>query len=213
MDGGDKGLKRFFDLIISITLLLIFSPIIGAVAILVRIKLGSPIIYKQLRPGIHEKPFHIYKFRSMTNERDSNGQLLPDHLRLTSFGRFLRKYSLDELVQLINVVKGDISIVGPRPLLMDYLPLYNSEQSKRHNVKPGITGWAQVNGRNSISWEEKFKLDIWYVENQSLILDLTILYLTVIKVIKSEGIQSDNQVTMPFFTGSINNKNHNSSTF
>jgi sugar transferase EpsL len=206
-------LKRFFDLIISISLLLIFSPIIGAVAILVRVKLGSPIIYKQLRPGIHEKPFYIYKFRSMTNERGSNGQLLPDHLRLTSFGRFLRKYSLDELVQLINVVKGDISIVGPRPLLMEYLPLYNSEQSKRHNVKPGITGWAQVNGRNSISWEEKFNLDIWYVENQSLILDLTILYLTVIKVIKSEGIQSDNQVTMPFFTGSMNNKNHNSSIF
>ncbi|MDR7239981.1 sugar transferase [Neobacillus drentensis] len=206
-------MKRFFDLIFSLSLLLIFSPIIGMVAIFVRVKFGSPIIFKQLRPGIYEEPFHIYKFRTMTNERGSDGQLLPDYLRLTSFGRFLRKYSLDELVQLINVVKGDISIVGPRPLLMEYLPLYNAEQSKRHNVKPGITGWAQVNGRNSISWEEKFKLDVWYVENHSLFLDLKILYLTVIKVIKSEGIQNDNQVTMPFFTGSRNDHNQNSSTF
>lgn len=148
----------------------------------------------------------------MTDKRDREGQLLPDDLRLTSFGRFLRKYSLDELVQLVNVVKGDISIVGPRPLLMEYLLLYNSEQSKRHQVKPGITGWAQVNGRNSISWEEKFQLDVWYVDNQSFFLDLKILFLTLIKVIKSEGIQNGDHVTMPIFNGSSNRKNSGKSS-
>ncbi len=139
----------------------------------------------------------------MTNEKDKNGQLLDDHLRLTTFGKMLRKYSLDELLQLINVVKGDLSIVGPRPLLMKYLPLYSEEQFKRHNVKPGITGWAQVNGRNAISWEEKFKLDVWYVENQNMLLDIKILFLTFIKVIKSEGIQSEDHATMPPFIGNI----------
>jgi sugar transferase EpsL len=197
-------MKRIFDLLISCFMLMCFSPIIAVIVVLVRIKLGSPIIFRQQRPGQHEKPFYIYKFRTMTEERGSDGELLPDYLRITSFGRFLRKYSLDELVQLVNVLKGDLSIVGPRPLLMEYLPLYTAEQSKRHIVKPGITGWAQVNGRNSIQWEEKFKLDIWYVENQSFFLDLKICYWTLIKVIKSEGIQNGDQATMPIFKGSSN---------
>ncbi|MEH7096683.1 sugar transferase [Neobacillus vireti] len=194
-------MKRIFDLVISIPLLICFSPLIFITAFLVRIKLGKPIIYKQQRPGLYGKPFYIYKFRTMTSERGGDGQLLPDHVRLTPFGRLLRKYSLDELLQLVNVLKGDISIVGPRPLLMEYLPLYNSQQSRRHLVKPGITGWAQVNGRNTISWEEKFRLDVWYVDNQSLFLDLKILYLTFIKVVKSEGIQAGEDVTMPVFKG------------
>jgi sugar transferase EpsL len=200
--GGGGALKRISDLFISISLLLCFSPIICIVAVLVKIKLGSPIIFKQLRPGLNKVPFNIYKFRTMTNKRDSEGQLLPDDIRLTSFGRFLRKYSLDELVQLVNVVKGELSIVGPRPLLMEYLPLYNSEQSIRHQVKPGITGWAQVNGRNAITWEEKFKLDVWYVDHRSLLLDMKILFLTVIKVIRSEGINQPRNATMERFTGS-----------
>jgi sugar transferase EpsL len=186
----------------SMTLLLLFSPIIVVIAILIRVKIGSPIIFKQLRPGLQEKPFYIYKFRSMSNERGSDGQLLPDHVRLTKLGRFLRKYSLDELVQLLNVVKGDISIVGPRPLLMEYLPLYNSEQSKRHLVKPGMTGWAQVNGRNALTWEEKFSFDVWYVNNHSFLLDLKILLFTVRKVILSEGINQPRNATMERFTGS-----------
>ena len=200
-------MKRIFDLIIAIFLLLCFSPILFVVAILVRFKLGKPIIFKQQRPGLNGIPFFIYKFRTMTDSRGPDGQLLPDYIRLTSFGKFLRKYSLDELLQLINVVKGDLSIVGPRPLLMEYLPLYNHEQSKRHLVKPGITGWAQVNGRNAITWEEKFQMDVWYVENQSFFLDLKILYLTFFKVMKSEGIQSGENVTMPVFKGSSNGKN------
>jgi sugar transferase EpsL len=205
---GMKGclVKRIFDLIVSITLLICFSPIIVCVAILVKWKIGSPVIFKQQRPGLHGKPFFIYKFRTMTDERGSDGVLLPDDIRLTSLGIFLRKFSLDEFVQLINVIKGDLSIVGPRPLLMEYLPLYSPEQAKRHLVKPGITGWAQVNGRNSISWGEKFKLDVWYVENQSFVLDLKILYLTFIKVLKSEGIQNGDFVTMPVFKGN-NNEN------
>ncbi|MCU5705819.1 sugar transferase [Bacillus mobilis] len=196
-------MKRLFDLLVALSLLLILSLPILIIAILVRIKLGSPIIFKQQRPGLYEKIFYLYKFRTMTDARDKNDQLLPDQTRLTSFGKFLRKYSLDELPQLINVVKGNISLVGPRPLLMGYLPLYSNEQAKRHHVKPGITGWAQVNGRNSISWDEKFKLDVWYVENQSFLLDLKILYLTVSKVLKSEGIQNGSHATMPIFKGSI----------
>ncbi|MFB6649928.1 sugar transferase [Bacillus toyonensis] len=171
------------------------------VVILVRIKLGSPIIFKQMRPGLYGKAFYLYKFRTMTDARDSKGELLADQVRLTSFGKFLRKYSLDELPQLINVVKGDLSLVGPRPLLMEYLPLYSNEQVKRHHVKPGITGWAQVNGRNAITWEKKFALDVWYVNNQSFLLDMKILFLTVIKVIKSEGINQVGHVTMERFTG------------
>jgi sugar transferase EpsL len=175
-------------------------------AILVRFKLGSPIFFKQQRPGLNGKPFYLYKFRTMIEELDENGEPLPDHLRLTPIGQFLRKYSLDELPQLFNVLKGDISLVGPRPLLMEYLKLYTPEQARRHEVKPGITGWAQVNGRNAITWEEKFELDVWYVDNRSFWLDLKILFLTVIKVFKSEGINQDGHVTMGKFTGTKNVK-------
>ncbi|MDQ0224910.1 sugar transferase [Metabacillus niabensis] len=195
-------MKRLFDIGCVIVMLILLSFFITIIAILVRINLGSPIIFKQIRPGKHGKPFSLYKFRTMTDGRDENGFLLPDELRLTSFGKFLRKYSLDEFPQLLNVLKGDISLVGPRPLLMDYLPLYTEEQAKRHLVKPGITGWAQVNGRNSISWEEKFKLDVWYVENQSFLLDIKILFLTIKKVINSEGIKHGDYATMPIFRGS-----------
>ncbi|MGG2014588.1 sugar transferase [Bacillus sp. S10(2024)] len=194
-------MKRTFDLFISLFLLLCLSFVILVVAIFVRLKLGSPIIFKQQRPGLYGKPFYLYKFRTMTDEKDNKGNPLSDQVRLTTFGKFLRKYSLDELPQLLNVVKGDISLVGPRPLLMEYLPLYTSEQAKRHHVKPGITGWAQVNGRNAITWEEKFELDVWYVNNQSFLIDMKILFLTLIKVFKSEGINQDGHVTMERFRG------------
>lgn len=177
-------------------------PIIGLTALLIRMKLGSPVIFKQQRPGLHGKPFYLYKFRTMTDARDENGDLLPDSVRLTSFGKWIRKLSLDELPQLINVLKGDISLVGPRPLLMEYLDLYTPEQARRHEVKPGITGWAQVNGRNAISWEEKFKLDVWYVDHQSFWLDIKILLMTVLKVFKSEGISQEGHVTIEKFKGS-----------
>lgn len=195
-------MKRSFDFICSFLLLLFLSPIILIVLFLVRIKLGSPILFKQQRPGLHGKPFYVYKFRSMTDEKDSNGELLPDYSRLTPFGKFLRKLSLDELPQLYNVLKGELSLVGPRPLLMEYLPLYSSDQARRHEVRPGITGWAQVNGRNAITWEDKFKLDVWYVDHQSFVLDLRILWMTVSKVVKSEGISANNHVTISKFTGS-----------
>jgi sugar transferase EpsL len=198
-------MKRLFDLLISISLLLLFIPLIIVVAMLVRKKLGSPVVFKQERPGLNGKPFYLYKFRTMTDTKDNEGNLLSDSIRLTSFGSFLRKYSLDELLQLVNVIKGDLSLVGPRPLLNDYLPLYTEEQAKRNNVRPGITGWAQVNGRNSITWEEKFNLDVWYVENQSFLLDFKILLLTFVKVLKSEGIQNANHATMPIFEGSMKN--------
>lgn len=194
-------MKRAFDLIISILLLVIFSFPILIIATLVRIKLGSPIIFKQLRPGLDGKPFYLYKFRSMTNVKYSNGDLLPDHLRLTSFGKILRKFSLDELPQLVNVVRGDLSLVGPRPLLMEYLPLYTDEQAQRHNVRPGITGWAQINGRNAISWEEKFELDLWYVKNHTFLLDTKILCITVWKVLKTQGISQQNHSTVESFKG------------
>ena len=194
-------MKRLFDLSIACSLLLVCFPIIVIVSILVRFKLGSPILFKQQRPGLHGNPFYVYKFRTMTDEKGIDGQLLPDHIRLTPFGQFLRKCSLDELPQLINVVKGDISLVGPRPLLMEYLPLYTEEQAKRHLVRPGITGWAQVNGRNAITWEEKFQLDVWYVKNQSFLLDIKILFLTVIKVFKFEGINQEGHVTIEKFYG------------
>lgn len=195
-------MKRIFDLVFSLFVLVLATPIIGLVAFLVRIKLGYPIIFKQQRPGLHGNPIYVYKFRTMINARDYEVQLLPDSLRLTPFGKFLRKYSLDEFPQLLNVVKGDISLVGPRPLLMEYLPLYSEEQAKRHLVRPGITGWAQINGRNAITWEEKFKLDVWYVENRSFLLDMKILFLTFMKVIKSEGINQAGQVTVEKFYGS-----------
>lgn len=199
-------MKRSFDIIVSLLTLIILSPIIGVTALLIRSKIGSPVLFKQQRPGFYEKPFYVYKFRSMTDERDRNGELLPDDVRLTSFGRVVRKLSLDELPQLLNVLKGDMSFVGPRPLLMEYLPLYNKRQASRHDARPGITGWAQVNGRNAISWEEKFELDVWYVENWSFWLDIKILFMTVLKVFKSEGISQDGQATMTKFEGSKGEK-------
>lgn len=193
--------KRFFDLIAAVIGLFIFSPVLIVTAILVHIKLGSPVLFKQQRPGLYAQPFYVYKFRTMTDQRDAGGQLLPDEVRLTPFGKLLRRWSLDELPQLLNVVIGDLSLVGPRPLLMHYLPLYSPEQARRHEVRPGVTGWAQVNGRNAISWEEKFKLDVWYVENQSFWLDLKILWMTFNKVFKREGISQEGQATMSEFKG------------
>ncbi|GAB6557945.1 sugar transferase [Bacillus mobilis] len=194
-------MKRIFDVCISLLLLFVCLLPIFVVAILVRMKLGSPVLFTQQRPGLHGKPFNLYKFRTMLDKKGSDGELLPDQNRLTAFGAILRKYSLDELPQLINVVRGDLSLVGPRPLLMEYLPLYSSKQAKRHNVKPGITGWAQINGRNLITWEEKFELDVWYVENHSFLLDLKIIVLTILKVFKTEGINHVGHVTMERFTG------------
>ncbi|MBL4966515.1 sugar transferase [Bacillus halotolerans] len=195
-------LKRLFDLTAAIVLLCCTGVIILFTIAVVRLKIGSPVFFKQVRPGLHGKPFTLYKFRTMTDERDSEGNLLPDAVRLTKTGRLIRKLSIDELPQLLNVLKGDLSLVGPRPLLMDYLPLYTKQQARRHEVKPGITGWAQVNGRNAISWEKKFELDVWYVDNRSFLLDLKILCLTVRKVLVSEGIQQTNHVTAERFTGS-----------
>lgn len=195
-------IKRFFDFLIALTALVILSPVILITAILIHFKLGSPILFTQDRPGLNGNVFKMMKFRSMLDAQDANGNPLPDEQRMTTFGALLRSTSLDELPGLINVLKGDMSLVGPRPLLVEYLPLYNQEQAKRHNVRPGITGWAQVNGRNAISWEDKFKLDVWYVENQSLLLDLKILLLTVKKVFVREGIASDGHVTIEKFKGS-----------
>ncbi|MBO0958851.1 sugar transferase [Neobacillus sp. MM2021_6] len=194
-------MKRLFDLSVSLIMLVGLFPIFLIIALLIKLKLGSPIIFRQQRPGLWGKPFYLYKLRTMTNEKDHKGQLLPDYERLTRFGQFLRKYSLDEYPQLFNVIKGDISLVGPRPLLMEYLPLYTKEQSLRHDVRPGITGWAQVNGRNAITWEEKFKFDVWYVNNRSFLLDLKILFLTVFKVATSEGINQPGKATMESFKG------------
>ena len=194
-------MKKLLDLTISFIVIILLLPIMIFVSIIVRIKLGSPILFKQMRPGLHGNPFNIYKFRTMTNEKDQKGNLLPDEKRLTGFGKIIRRYSLDELPQLFNVLKGDISLVGPRPLLMEYLDRYTPEQARRHEVKPGITGWAQVNGRNAITWEEKFALDLWYVDNQSFWLDLKILWLTFLKVIRSEGINNGGYATMPEYMG------------
>ena len=194
-------LKRVFDIVTSLIGLLILSPMLFLLAILVRIKHGSPMLFRQTRPGKGSRPFIFYKFRTMTDDTDEKGKLLPDKDRLTSFGSFLRRTSLDELPSLINVLKGDMSLVGPRPLLMQYLPLYNDFQKRRHEVKPGITGWAQVNGRNALSWPKKFELDVWYVDNQSFWLDLKILFLTIYKVFKREGISAEGEATMKPFTG------------
>ena len=199
-------IKRCFDFIVALIALILLFVFLLITAIIVRIKLGSPIIFKQLRPGLHGKPFYVYKFRTMTDQRNEKGELLPDDIRLTKVGKFIRKLSLDELPQMFNVLKGDLSLVGPRPLLMEYLPLYTVEQARRHDVKPGITGWAQVNGRNAISWEDKFKLDVWYVDNHSFWLDIKILFLTVLKVFKSEGINQNGQATMTKFKGSNSKK-------
>ncbi|EIU0339444.1 sugar transferase [Staphylococcus pseudintermedius] len=194
-------LKRVFDFTVSVMALVATSPLFIGSAILIRKELGEPVIFKQVRPGKDEVPFEIYKFRTMTDAKDDFGQLLSDEARMTKVGAWIRKMSIDELPQLINVLKGDLSLVGPRPLLMEYLPLYSEEQRQRHRVKPGITGWAQVNGRNAITWEQKFKLDIWYVENQSFKLDMFILYQTVKNVLQKKDITAENHVTIEKFRG------------
>jgi len=194
-------MKRVFDIVVSVVaLLLLFVPLMVLI-FLVRRKLGSPVFFRQVRPGLRGQPFQMVKFRTMMDKRDANGNLLPDAERLTSFGRLLRATSLDELPELWNVLKGDMSLVGPRPLLMEYLPLYTPEQARRHEVAPGVTGWAQVNGRNALSWEEKFALDVWYVDNRSLWLDIRILWMTVMKVLKRDGISAPGDATMPVFRG------------
>ncbi len=195
-------LKRVFDLSIVLISLILLSPLLLAIATIVRFKLGSPVFFHQQRPGLNGKPFIILKFRTMADHRDQKGRLLSDTERTTDFGRFLRSTSLDELPELFNILKGDMSFVGPRPLLMKYLPLYSSEQARRHEVKPGITGWAQVNGRNTINWEKKFRYDIWYVDNCSMWLDVTILFLTILKVIKREGVSLEGHISMDEFMGS-----------
>ncbi|MFA5370480.1 MAG: sugar transferase [Sideroxydans sp.] len=195
-------MKRAFDLVISLLAVMLIWPLIAVLALLVRVNLGVPVLFRQQRPGLHAKPFYVYKFRTMLLSCDENGKLLPDEHRMTHFGSLLRKFSLDELPQLFNVLKGDLSLVGPRPLLMEYLPLYNAEQARRHNLKPGITGWAQVNGRNTLSWEEKFALDVWYVDHQSFWLDMKILLMTLIKVFRHEGISQQGHATMEKFRGS-----------
>lgn len=203
---GNRGdiVKRLFDLFVSLLALMALWPVILLVGLLIRFKLGSPILFKQPRPGLHGKPFNMLKFRSMLDAADKYGNPLPDEQRLTRFGRVLRSTSLDELPGLINVLKGEMSLVGPRPLLVEYLPLYSPEQARRHEVRPGITGWAQVNGRNAISWEDKFTLDVWYVDNRSVWLDIKILFLTVKKVFVREGISAAGEATMSKFTGSCN---------
>ena len=193
--------KRPMDFILSLIAIIVLSPVFLVVAVLVRVKLGSPVIFKQERPGLNEKIFTLYKFRSMTDERDENGELLPNNLRLTKFGKFLRASSLDELPELFNILCGDMSIVGPRPLLVEYLPLYNEIQKHRHDVRPGLTGFAQVNGRNAITWEERFDYDLQYVEKVSFLLDVKIIFRTVEKVFKREGINKSEAVTMEKFTG------------
>jgi lipopolysaccharide/colanic/teichoic acid biosynthesis glycosyltransferase len=194
-------LKRAFDIVCSAFALLLFWPVLLILYVLVRVNLGSPALFRQQRPGLHGRPFMMVKFRTMLDALDADGNLLPDHVRLTRFGRLLRATSLDELPELWNVLKGDMSLVGPRPLLMEYLPLYSAEQSRRHAVRPGITGWAQINGRNTLSWKQKFDLDTWYVDNRSFWLDIRILLLTVRKVFIREGISADGVVTMSKFTG------------
>lgn len=195
-------LKRAFDIAASTSALVVLSPVLAITAYKVKKELGSPVLFRQTRPGLHGKPFEMIKFRTMKDATDKEGNALPDSERLTDFGKRLRASSLDELPELWNVLKGDMSLVGPRPLLMEYLPLYNAEQAKRHNVRPGVTGYAQVNGRNSLSWEDKFKLDTWYVEHQSLWLDMKILLKTVKKVIIKDGISAEGEATMTKFTGS-----------
>ena len=198
-----KSIKPVLDILFALILLLFLSPIFFITALLIYIKMGKPIFFKQARPGLNEKIFKIYKFRTMTDERDEKGELLEDKKRLKGIGKFIRSTSLDELPQLLNVIKGDMSFIGPRPLLVEYLELYDDEQKRRHSVKPGITGWAQVNGRNAISWQEKFKLDVWYVDNQSFLLDMKIVWMTILKVLKRDGIAQEGEATMEKFRGNI----------
>ncbi|ELB2160780.1 sugar transferase [Vibrio parahaemolyticus] len=194
-------MKRVFDFTASLCGLILLSPIIALVAWKIRKNLGSPVLFRQTRPGLHGKPFEMVKFRTMKDAVDSQGNPLPDSERMTPFGDKLRNSSLDELPELWNVLKGDMSLVGPRPLLMQYLPLYNQDQARRHDVRPGVTGWAQINGRNAINWEDKFKLDVWYVDNRSFWLDIKILFLTVKKVFVKEGISAEGHVTTEYFKG------------
>jgi len=199
-------LKRFFDLLVSVTLMVFFMPLMLLISIFSYIVMGPPVLFRQLRPGLKGKLFTLYKFRSMLDIKDCLNELLEDQSRLTKFGKFLRKTSLDELPQLWNVVKGDMSLVGPRPLLVEYLSLYTAEQNRRHEVRPGITGWAQVNGRNCLNWEERLRADVWYVNNYSFMLDLRILALTFLKVLKREGVSEEGQATMSKFTGNSDEK-------
>lgn len=195
------GVKRLFDIFVSLFLLLALAPLAVIIALLVRVRLGRPVLFRQRRPGLNGEPFEMIKFRSMTDARGPDGELLPDAERLPAFGRFLRSSSLDELPGLLNVLRGEMSLVGPRPLLMQYMPLYNAFQSRRHEVRPGITGWAQVNGRNALGWDEKFAHDIWYVDNRNFLLDLKILWLTAIKVVRRDGISAAGEATMSAFRG------------
>jgi len=199
-------IKRLIDLVITITALLILWPLLLGLAVLVGLKMGRPVLFRQIRPGHQGKPFTMLKFRTMTDATDPRGNPLPDAERLTSFGKFLRASSLDELPELFNVVKGDMSIVGPRPLLMEYLPLYSAEQARRMEVRPGVTGWAQVNGRNTLLWEDRFRLDVWYVDNRSTLLDIKIMYRTISIVLGRDGINAGGHVTMERFTGSKEEK-------
>ena len=196
-------LKRGFDFLAALVGLVLLSPLLLLIAIAVRAKLGTPVLFRQTRPGLHGAPFVMYKFRTMIDAYDKDGNRLPDEVRLTRLGRMLRSGSLDELPELLNVLKGDMSIVGPRPLLTDYLALYSPEQARRHEVRPGITGWAQVNGRNAITWEEKFRHDVWYVDNRTFFLDIKIILMTVAKVLKREGISQEGRATMERFAGSV----------
>jgi lipopolysaccharide/colanic/teichoic acid biosynthesis glycosyltransferase len=199
-------MKRGFDLVLTILGLFFLALPLLVLVFMVRRQLGSPVFFRQVRPGLQGKPFEMVKFRTMTDERGPDGELLADAIRLTPFGRFLRSTSLDELPELWNVLKGDMSLVGPRPLLMEYLPLYSPEQARRHEVRPGVTGWAQVNGRNALSWEEKFKLDVWYVDHLSVFLDIKILWLTVKKVLLRDGISASGEATMSKFSGNIHTR-------
>jgi len=194
-------LKRCFDLVLAVLSAPFWVPVLILVALMVRWRLGAPVFFRQQRPGLNGKAFHLIKFRSMTDERDADGNLLPDADRLPAFGQWLRSTSLDELPELLNILKGEMSFVGPRPLLMRYLPLYSKEQARRHEAIPGVTGWAQVNGRNALSWDEKFKLDVWYVDRRSIWLDIKILWRTLLTVVRRDGIQAPGEATMPFFKG------------
>lgn len=196
-----KYIKRILDIILSLLAIIILSPLLAVTAVLVKTKLGSPVLFKQERPGKDEKIFTLIKFRTMTDERDENGELLPDEVRLTKFGKFLRSTSIDELPELFNILKGDMSVIGPRPLLVEYIPRYNEHQHRRHEVRPGLSGWAQVNGRNTVSWEDKFDMDVHYVDNYSFSMDVKILFMTVLNVLKKEGISSETSATMEVFMG------------
>ena len=196
-----KYIKRILDIISSLLAIIILSPLLAVTAVLVKTKLGSPVLFKQERPGKDEKIFTLMKFRTMIDERDENGELLPDEIRLTKFGKFLRSTSIDELPELFNILKGDMSVIGPRPLLVEYIPRYNEHQHRRHEVRPGLSGWAQVNGRNTVSWEDKFDMDVHYVDNYSFAMDVKILFMTVLNVLKKEGISSETSATMEVFMG------------